>query len=98
MQASQLLKFRQRRSADHKRQEMMEDGYQRAIEPDLSSFPPDQDNYAGLTQSFVRLYELPTCPLDRLNRYEAALWRQAGQILFVLHALDHKSSWGTVRR
>ena len=28
----------------------------------------------------------PTYPLDRLSRYEAILWRQAGQILFALDA------------
>ena len=29
-------------------------------------------------------------PLDRLSRYEAILWRQAGQILFALDALDRR--------
>jgi hypothetical protein len=34
---------------------------------------------------------LPCYPLNRLSRYEANLWRQAGQILFALDALDrHK--------
>jgi len=37
-----------------------------------------------LTQSFVRLANLPTFPLDRLSRYEAALWRQACQLILVL--------------
>ena len=41
-----------------------------------------------LTRSFVRLSNLPTCPLDRLSRYEATLWRQACQILFTLRCLD----------
>ena len=31
---------------------------------------------------------MPTYPLDRLSRYEATLWRQAGQILFALEGLD----------
>ena len=40
---------------------------------------------------FLRLANLPNFALDRLSRYEATLWRQAGQILFALDALDsHK--------
>jgi hypothetical protein len=39
----------------------------------------------------LRQANLPSYPLDRLSRYEAILWRQAGQILFALDALDrHK--------
>ena len=41
-------------------------------------------------QCFLRLANLPSCPLDRLSRYEAVLWRQAGQILFALDALDRR--------
>src|SRR5215217_865662 len=37
---------------------------------------------ADLAQCFLRLVNLPTFPLDRLSRYEAILWRQAGQIVF----------------
>ena len=29
-------------------------------------------------------------PLDRLSRYEAVLWRQAGQILYALDNLDRR--------
>jgi hypothetical protein len=47
----------------------------------------------GLTQAYVRLSNLPNCPLDRLSRYEAALWRQAGQIIFVLQLLQRRVSW-----
>jgi hypothetical protein len=32
----------------------------------------------------LRLANLPSYPLDRLSRYEAILWRQAGQILIAL--------------
>jgi hypothetical protein len=46
-----------------------------------------------LTQSFVRLCNLPTYPLDRLSRYEATLWRQACQILFTLRCLNRCNSW-----
>ena len=39
---------------------------------------------------FLRLANLLNFALDRLSRYEATLWRQAGQILFALDALDRR--------
>jgi len=39
---------------------------------------------------FLRLANLSNFALDRLSRYEAALWRQTGQILFALDALDRR--------
>ena len=48
------------------------------------------DPAADLTRAFVRLCNLPTYPLDRLHRYEAALWRQAGQLLFALQCLERR--------
>jgi hypothetical protein len=45
---------------------------------------------AELARCFLRLANLPTYPLDRLSRYEATLWRQTGQILFALDALDRR--------
>jgi len=38
----------------------------------------------------LRLANLPNFALDRLSRYEATLWRQAGRILFALDALDRR--------
>jgi hypothetical protein len=55
------------------------------------------DPFDGLTGSFVRLTNLPTCPLDRLSRYEATLWRQACQILFTLHYLNRRRPWEKLR-
>jgi len=43
-----------------------------------------------LAQCFLRLANLPSYPLDRLSRYEAALWRQATQTIFALHALHRR--------
>jgi hypothetical protein len=43
-----------------------------------------------IAQRFLRLANLPNFALDRLNRYETALWRQVGQILFTLDALDRR--------
>jgi hypothetical protein len=45
-----------------------------------------------LTHAFVRLSNPATFPLDRLSRYEAALWRQACQLLVhagVLSTLEY---------
>ena len=54
---------------------------------------PDKTNHPDdLTQSFIRLTNLASCPLDRLSRYEAALWRQACQILFALQFMDRGRS------
>jgi hypothetical protein len=43
-----------------------------------------------LARSFLRLVNLPNCALDRLSRYEAALWRQVRQIFMTLDALDRR--------
>ncbi len=48
------------------------------------------DPTADLARCFLRLANLPNYALDRLSRYEATLWRQAGQILFALDALDRR--------
>ena len=50
------------------------------------------DPTTNLASCFLRLANLPSYPLDRLSRYEAILWRQAGQILFALDALDRRKS------
>jgi hypothetical protein len=43
-----------------------------------------------LTQCYLRLANRPNFALDRLSRYEATLWRQIGQVLFTLDALDRR--------
>jgi hypothetical protein len=43
-----------------------------------------------IARYFLRLTNLPNFALDRLSRYEAALWRQVGQTLFALDALDRR--------
>jgi hypothetical protein len=45
---------------------------------------------AEFARYFSRLANLPNFALDRLSRYEGSLWRQAGQILFTLDALDRR--------
>jgi hypothetical protein len=51
---------------------------------------PSVDPAAELTRCYLRLADLPNFALDRLSRYEATLWRQVGQILFTLNALDRR--------
>jgi hypothetical protein len=43
-----------------------------------------------LAQRFLRLADLPNFAFDRLSRYETTLWRQVGQILLALDALDRR--------
>jgi hypothetical protein len=45
---------------------------------------------AEFARCFLRLANLPNFALDRLGRYEATLWRQASQILYVLEMLDRR--------
>jgi hypothetical protein len=47
---------------------------------------------------FFRLANLPNFALDRLSRYEAMLWRQAGRILFALDTLDRRKPQERGRR
>jgi hypothetical protein len=60
-----------------------------------------QDAHASVTQvpvttaravavSFLRLANLDNDIVDRLSRYEAALWRQLAQTLFTLQALKRR--------
>ena len=62
------------------------------------SGPNTVDPAIDLARCFLRLANLPTYPLDRLSRYEAILWRQAGQILFALEGLDRRKPQKRGRR
>jgi hypothetical protein len=104
IQARHLLQFRRRRQAYQNRQNIIDSMYRDnvATEDDV---PKNEDEPAGrladqsddLTRSFIRLTNLPTCPLDRLSRYEATLWRQICQILFTLRCLDRRKPWVKLR-
>jgi len=48
------------------------------------------DPCVELARCFLRLANLPNFALDRLSRYETTLWRQVGQIIFALDALDRR--------
>jgi hypothetical protein len=105
LHAQHLLQFRKRRNAHRDRRNIIERMYHNAVdthdirqdqnEP-LSTLDPDSasDNaFDDLTRAFVRLTNLPTYPLDRLSRYEAALWRQVCQIIFTLQCPDRRKPW-----
>jgi len=47
---------------------------------------------------FLRLANLPNFALDRLSRYEATLWRQAGRMLCALEKLDRRKPQERARR
>jgi len=65
----------------------------RGLNNDLSSSPDPADQFDGLTRAFVGLSNLSSYPLDRLNKYEASLWRQVRQILSTLRGLDRRKPW-----
>ncbi|MBR0801762.1 hypothetical protein JQ615_41210 [Bradyrhizobium jicamae] len=106
IQAKQLLKFRQGQRSRLSSQRIIDGTYQlseggphqdqdeltyETADSSLISDPTDQ--FGDVTQSFVRLTNLPTYPLDRLSRYEAALWRQACQAMFAIQCLGRRKPW-----
>jgi hypothetical protein len=48
------------------------------------------DPAAEVTRCYLRLANQPDFALDRLSRYEATLWRQVRQTVFVLDTLDRR--------
>ena len=57
--------------------------------------PPDGRSHIAngsrdVAISFLRLANLDNEIVDRLSRYEAAVWRQLAQTLFTLHALKRR--------
>ena len=62
------------------------------------SIEPAVGPNADLARCFLRLANLPNFALDRLSRYEATLWRQVGQIIFALGALDRRKPQERARR
>jgi len=111
IQARHLLQFRRRHRAQGAPQTTIDGIYQNAVSSEgamaqiedgsLDAGSPSTQNAADpfddLAHAFVRLSNLPTHPLDRLSRYEAALWRQACQILFTLQCLNRHKPWERLR-
>jgi hypothetical protein len=59
---------------------------------------PSSDAAIAVARCFLQVADLPNFALDRLSRYEAALWRQLGQVLFALDALDRRKPQERTRR
>jgi hypothetical protein len=55
-------------------------------QPDLDYAPAN----SPLADSFLQLARLDSAAFERLNRYEAALWRQAVQIIFALRPIKQR--------
>jgi hypothetical protein len=51
---------------------------------------PRKPSPGAIANCFLHLMALPTCPLDRLSRYEHTLWRQVRQLIFTLRILRRK--------
>jgi hypothetical protein len=54
-----------------------------------ADIPNGRENYAPYPNPatiFLRLCNLSSFPIERINRYETALWRQVAQTLFILDA------------
>ena len=59
---------------------------------DVGESPPGESNdKLTLAESFVRLANSDGSVLERIGRYEACLWRQAAQTIYLLDALGAKS-------
>jgi hypothetical protein len=108
IQAKHLLQFRHRRQAHQEPPKIIDSTYRNGFAPqeDMQQDNDEPSNDHGhspanpsddLTRSFVRLSNLPTCPLDRLSRYEATLLHQARQVLFTLQCLDRRKPWERLR-
>jgi hypothetical protein len=114
MQADQLREFRRARVHPNSRKivyamfaradsddvdpDQASHGITTGTETPPSSGPEPVDPAADLARCFLRLANLPNFALDRLSRYETALWRQAGRILFALDALDRRKPQDRGRR
>jgi hypothetical protein len=60
------------------------------IEALLGAVMKTDGSTTEFARCFLRLANLPNFALERLSRYEASLWRQAGQILYALEMLDRR--------
>ncbi len=63
-----------------------------------SGFDSAATRTVDLARCFLRLSNFPNYALDRLSRYEAALWRQVAQTLIALDGLDRRKPQDRRRR
>jgi hypothetical protein len=105
IQAKQLLQLREHRHARQSRQRTIDKMWSKAAEThkdwsegrgehsDTAAASSDGVENNDLTVAYLRLSHLRSCPLDRLSRYEASLWRQACQTLFSLQTTQRRQIW-----
>ena len=62
--------------------------------------PSREKTISEIARSFLRLANLDNRVIERLGRYETALWRQVGQIIFTLDVLRRRNlnEYGTSKR
>jgi hypothetical protein len=53
-------------------------------EVNIANVRDDSSSYPNPATIFLRLCNLNSFPIERINRYEIALWRQVAQTLFIL--------------
>ena len=92
IQAEQLRGYRQNRQVLPD-SDVIHAVFRRA-DSDTASLAPA----VAFARCFLRMANLPNFLIDRLSRYEAALWRQAGRILLSLDALDRRKPQERRRR
>jgi hypothetical protein len=63
-----------------------EDSHQEYVSSRFGALPAVRD----LTCCFLRLSNVDNAVLDRLGRYNAALWKQTAQTLFLLHSIRRR--------
>jgi hypothetical protein len=108
IQAQHLHDYRQNRQLLSNSREVIHTMLRRADAASLSALSnmetlSDSGMKADATtiefaRCFLRLANLPNFALDRLSRYEATLWRQAGRILHALETLDRRKPQERTRR
>jgi hypothetical protein len=84
IQADHLLNYRETRQLPSDSRDVI---HTLPADPDRNV---KADNTVEFARCFLRLANLPNFALDRLSRYEATLWRQAGRVLIALDALDRR--------
>jgi hypothetical protein len=62
----------------------------REHQPNVDAASDHTDTIRRVTYCFLRLSNLDSGVFERLNRYEAALWRQTVQTLFALHPIRQR--------
>jgi hypothetical protein len=111
IQAQQLQDYRQNRQLLSNSREVIHTAFRRAESASGDAASLDavsnietlsdsglKGDAVGFARCFLRLANLPNFALDRLSRYEALLWRQAGRILHALEILDRRKTHERRRR